>query len=148
MIEQFHALAMDRTHALAAYPLVSLHDAGMTRTEWLRLVGHYCRRPHGRTGLMAIRDARGIIHALFSYRIDHDLRVRKRLCIADLIVAHVAGSQIDAAIAATARSVSAQFGCQAITIERPFGAAAEFMGGCLTARALGRLKAPRSSMIQ
>ena len=65
MIQQFHALAMDRTHALAAYPLVSLHDGSMTRTKWLRLVGQHCRRPDGRTGLMAIRDGRGIIHALF-----------------------------------------------------------------------------------
>jgi hypothetical protein len=136
MIKQFHALALDRQHALAAYPLVYLHDASMTRTQWRRLVGQRCRRPHARTGLMAIHDARGIIHALFSYRVDHDLRVRTRLCIADLIVAHVAGSQIDAAVAAAARSVSAQFGCQAITIERPFGPSTDILNQCPTAPAM------------
>jgi hypothetical protein len=83
-----------------------------------------CRTTAGKAGLIAIRDCRGIVHALFSYRVDSDLRIRKRLCIANLIVAHLPGSQIDAAVAASAELVSAQFECQTITIEQPFRPAA------------------------
>lgn len=123
MNEQFQALPMDRQDASAAYPLIYLHDASITADQWLRFVRQRCRTASGRTGLIAIRDCRDIVHALYSYRIDRDLRIRNRLCITDLIVAHLPGSQIDAAIAASAENISAQFDCQAITIEQPFRSA-------------------------
>jgi hypothetical protein len=119
MNEQFQALPMDRQCATAAYPLVYLHDASITPEAWLRFVRRRCRTTSGRTGLIAIRDCRGLVHALFSYRVASDLRIRRRLCIADLIVAHLPGSHIDAAIVASARNVSAQLDCQTITVEQP-----------------------------
>lgn len=124
MKEHFHALPIDYQRARAAYPLVYLHDASITTDQWLRFVRRRCRTAAGKAGLIAIRDCRGIVHALFSYRVDSDLRIRKRLCIANLIVAHLPGSQIDAAVAASAELVSAQFDCQTITIEQPFRPAA------------------------
>jgi hypothetical protein len=149
MSQPFNALPLDRQQAPAAYPLVYLHDASITPADWLRFVGGCCRSPSGRAGLIAIRDPRGIIHALFSYRVDTDLRIRKRLCIADLMVAHVAGSQIDAAVAAAARDVSAQFGCQMITIEQPFQSALHPRGRCPTAEALRkRVHASASTRLQ
>jgi hypothetical protein len=120
MKEHFHALPIDYQRARSAYPLVYLHDASITTDQWLRFVRRRSRTVAGKAGLIAIRDCRGIVHALFSYRVDRDLRVRKRLCIANLIVAHLPGSQIDAAVAASAELVSAQFDCQTITIEQPF----------------------------
>jgi hypothetical protein len=74
--------------------------------------------------------------ALFSYRVDSDLRVRRRLCITDLIVAHLPGADIDAAVAATARRVSAELGCHAITIEQPFYPDTRERIGCPTVQAL------------
>jgi hypothetical protein len=145
MSQPFHALPLDRQQAPAAYPLVYLHDASITPADWLRFVGGCCRSPSGRAGLIAIRDPRGIIHALFSYRVDLDLRIRKRLCITDLMVAHVAGSQIDAAVAAAARDVSAQFGCQMITIEQPFHFPLHLRMSCPTAEALKRRAHPAAS---
>jgi hypothetical protein len=142
MNTQFHALALDRQHAPAAYPLMYLHDAGITPAKWLRAVGRLSRSRSGRTGVIAIRDCREIVHALFSYRIDGDLHSRKRFCITDLIVAHIPGSQIDAAVAAAATAISAELGCQAITIERPFPSLAGSRAGCPTAAALRRRPAP------
>jgi hypothetical protein len=138
MNEQFQALPMDRQDASAAYPLVYLHDASITTDQWLRFVRRRCRTASGRTGLIAIRDCRDIVHALYSYRVDRDLRIRNRLCITDLIVAHLPGSQIDAAIAVSAETISAQFDCQAITIERPFRSATSIaiMARCPTAEVL------------
>jgi hypothetical protein len=138
MYEQFQALPMDRQRAAAAYPLVYLHDSSITLQKWLRFVGQRCRTASDRSGLIAIRDCRGIVHALFSYRIEQDLRIRSRLCIGHLIVAHTPGSQIDAAIAASAERVSAQFDCQMITIEQPFPSPSPISLKCPTAELLKR----------
>lgn len=138
MSEQFQALPIDDQRAAAAYPLVYLHDASITTDQWRRFVRERCRDASRQAGLIAIRDCRGIVHALFSYRVDHDLRVRRRLCITDLIVAHLPGGAIDAAVAASARQVSAELDCQMITIEQPFRPALEHRVGCPTAQALRR----------
>jgi hypothetical protein len=138
MSEQFQALPVDRQRASAAYPLVYMHDASITLQKWLRFVEQRCRTASGRSGLIAIRDCRGIVHALFSYRIERDLRIGRRLCIGNLIVAHLPGSQIDAAVAASAESVSAQFDCQMITIEQPFRPSGAIPEQCPTASLLKR----------
>ena len=142
MSEQFQALPIDDQRAAAAYPLVYLHDASITTEQWLSFV-----RRHGHaaaeSGLIALRDCRGIVHALFRYRVDSDLRVRKRLCITDLIVAHLPGVEIDAAVAASARRVSAELDCGAITIERPFRSEVDPSRGCPTAQRLRRRGATR-----
>ncbi len=122
MHEEFQALSLDCERARAAYPLVHLHDAGITLEKWLRFVRRRCGNASGRTGLMAIHDCRGITHALFSYRVDIDLRIRKRLCVGHLIVAHLPGSGIDDAVTASTGHVAARLGCQTISIEQPFDA--------------------------
>jgi hypothetical protein len=111
MSEQFQALPIDDQRAAAAYPLVYLHDASITTEQWLSFVR--CRR-------------------------DSDLRVQRRLCITDLIVAHLPGVAIDDAVAASARRVSAELDCGAITIERPFLSEVGPWGGCPTAQWLRR----------
>jgi hypothetical protein len=135
MNEHFQALPIDRQRVSANYPVVYMHDASITPQKWLRFVARRCQKT---SGLITIRDCRGIVHALFSYRIERDLRIRKRLRIANLIVAYLPGSQIDAAIAGSAKIVSAQFDCQAITIERPFHAVTGTSARCPTAKALRR----------
>jgi hypothetical protein len=132
---QFQAIPMSWQGATAAYPLVRLHDASITLEKWLHFARRHCGTVYKRAGLIAIRDCRGIVHALFSYRVDFDLHNRKRLCVANLIVAHMPGSQIDEAVAASTQNVSAQFGCHAVTIEQPFRPATTFWK-CPTAEAL------------
>jgi len=133
--KQFQAIPMSWQGAAAAYPLVRLHDASMTLEKWLHFVRKHCGAACKRAGLIAIQDCRGIVHALFSYRVDFDLHNRRRLCVANLIVAHVPGSPIDEAVAASTRNVSAQFGCHAVTIEQPFRPATSFWK-CPTAETL------------
>ena len=137
MSEQFQALPIDDERAATAYPLVYLHDASITTEQWLSFVRRHCHAG-GESGLIAIRDCRGIVHALFRYRVDDDLRVQRRLCITDLIVAHLPGVEIDAAVTASAKRVSAELDCGAITIERPFLSEVGRSGGCLTAQWLRR----------
>ncbi|UGY12188.1 hypothetical protein [Bradyrhizobium septentrionale] len=138
MNEHFQALPIDHQDAIAAYPLVFMHDASITTEQWLRFVRRRSRSSSPETGLIAIRDRRGVIHAVFSYRIDSDLRVRRRLSISDLIVAHLPGSRIDDAVSSVVADVSAQHGCQIVTIERPFATPSARRTGCPTAEALLR----------
>jgi len=133
MDEQFQALPISGQLARAAYPLVYLHDAGVSLEDWLRFVRRIGRSASGNAGLIAIRDCRGIVHALFSYRVDFDLRARKRLCITHLVVAHLAGSAIDAAIAASAGDIAANLDCQSISIEQPFAPRPDLLQDCSTA---------------
>jgi hypothetical protein len=119
-MEQFQALPMSWKGASAAYPLVLMHDGGITLDKWLRFARRYCRLGPERAGLIAVRDRRGIVHALFSYRVEVDLHDRKRLCVANLIVAHLPGSRIEEAVVTSARDVSAELGCQTISIEQQF----------------------------
>src|SRR5271154_2914574 len=143
MNEQFHAFPMSWQGARAAYALVRLHDASVTLDKWLRFARRHCGAAPDRAGLITVQDCRGIVHAMFSYRVELDLHIRKRLCVANLIVAHLPGSQIDKAVAASTRNVAAHLGCQTITVEEPFRSAPLAWARCPTAEALkGRIYLP------
>lgn len=120
MDQHFQALPIGIREARAAYPLIYLHDASISLEEWLRFARYHCRQPSDRTGLIAIGDRRGLIHAVFGYRIDIDLRTRKRLCLHDLVVARTPGSQVDEAVLVSANDLAARFACQTITLAQPF----------------------------
>lgn len=136
MNQHFQALPMSVRDAKDAYPLIYLHDASISLSEWLNFARRRCRQPAGRTGMIAIRDRRGITHAIFVYRIDIDLRARKQLCLNNLVVARMAGSTIDAAILASANALAARHACKTISLEQPFSRQMPFLGGCPTAQDL------------
>ena len=136
MNEQFQALAIDPASAGVAYPLVRLHDAGISLSNWLVFARRRSKSASGRSGLIAIRDCRGIVHAVFSYRTDIDLCAHRRLCISHLIVAHLPGSAIDDAIAASTGQIAAKLGCRTITIEKLFSPPGGVSPPCPTAQLL------------
>ncbi len=136
MNDQFQALRIDPASAGAAYPLIRLHDAGISLQKWRVFARRRCRSRSGRSGLIAIRDVRGIVHAVFSYRTDIDLRARKRLCISHLIVAHLPGSGIDDAVNISTSRIASKLGCQTITIEQMFSPRTSVAPGCPTAQFL------------
>ena len=133
MDEQFQALPMSGQFARAAYPLVYLHDASVSLEDWLRFVRRIGRSASSNAVLIAIRDCRGIVPALFSHRVSFALRPRKRLCITHLVVAHLAGSAIGAALAARAGDIAANLDCQSISIEQPFAPRPDLLQDCSTA---------------
>ncbi len=117
--EEYQALPMTEAAAPLAYPLVYLHDASVTLDAWLDFVRRRTREGNG-TGLIVIRDRAKIVHALFAYRVDLDIKGQRQLCVAQLIVAQIPGSQIDQAVTTATLRIAAQLGCPAITIEQPF----------------------------
>lgn len=116
-----------------AYPLIYLHDASISLSEWLNFARRRCRQPAGRTGMIAIRDRRGITHAIFVYRIDIDLRARKQLCLNNLVVARTPGSTIDEAILTSANALASRHACKTISLEQPFSRRTTPSGSCPTA---------------
>lgn len=118
--EEYQALPMTWRDAPAAYPLVYLHDASVTLDAWLEFVRRRVDIGTDDTGLIIIRDSQNIVHALFAYRVDLDLKGDRQLCIAQLIVAQIPGSQIDQAVIASTQQAAHRLGCDAITIEQPF----------------------------
>jgi hypothetical protein len=115
--EEYQARPIACTEAPLAYPLVYLHDPSVTLDAWLDFVR---RRTSGDgTGLIAFRDRADIIHALFAYRVDFDIQGQRQLCIAQLIVAQIPGSQIDRSLVACIDRLKAQLGCRSIAIEQP-----------------------------
>ncbi len=133
MNQHFQALPMAVRDAKDAYPLIYLHDASVSLSEWLNFARRRCRQPAGRTGMIAIRDRRGITHAIFVYRIDIDLHARKQLCLNNLVVARMPGSSIDDAILTSANALAARHACKTISLEQPFSRRTSPLGGCPTA---------------
>ncbi len=83
--------------------------------------------------MMAIRDRRGITHAVFVYRIDIDIHARKQLCLNNLVVARMPGSAIDDAILSSANALAARHACKTISLEQPFSRRTALPGACPTA---------------
>lgn len=120
MVEQLQALPMNIRVARSAYPLILMHDASISLDEWLRFARRRCANPTGRTGMIGIRDRRGIVHAVFGYRVDIDMRSNKKLCLSNLVIAQMPGSMIDEAVTVSASGLAAQFGCLSVTLEHRF----------------------------
>lgn len=133
MDQHFQSLPISIRDARNAYALIYLHDASISMAEWLNFVRRRCGRPSGRTGIMAVSDRRGITHAIFVYRVDIDMRARKRLCLNNLVVARIPGSTIDSAILASANVLAARHACKTISLEQPFGRRSGISAGCPTA---------------
>lgn len=119
-IGEYQALPINWSDAPAAYPLVYLHDASISLDFWLTFVGRYVDSSDEGCGLIAIRDLKAIAHALFAYRVELDIKGARQLCIAQLIVAQIPGSQIARAVIAATEQIAFDLDCVRIVIERPF----------------------------
>lgn len=133
---QLQALPMAYRDARAAYALVSLHDSSISLGQWLQFARRSCTHPQRRAGLIGVRDRRGVIHALFGYRVDSDMHAGKKLCLSNLVIAKMPGSMIDEAVIAGANELAAQLGCRTVTVEHRLNGLSGIRGPCPTASAL------------
>lgn len=115
--EIFVSEMLDGRRARLAYPLVGLFDPAITLDAWLGFARRWCRQPPERGGLVAIRDRRGYLHALFTYRVDHNLRLGHFLRIADIIMGHLPGDTLNRCILIKASEIAGRTGCTQIVIE-------------------------------
>ena len=117
MDDVFQADYLRRDQVRQAYPLVRVHGPAVTLNHWLAFACHWTRMPERRGGLVAIKDVRGYLHALFSYRIETDLCRGRLMRVSDLIVGHLAGKAIHMATMKAIERLADETGCSSVVIE-------------------------------
>lgn len=136
MSQYLQSLPIVYEDARAAYPLVSLYDGSISLEEWMQFARRRCAPASAMAGLMGIRDRRGVIHALFGYRIDIDMRACKKLSLSNLVVAQMPGSNIDDAVVVAVNELAQQHNCRTVTIEQRFSRIASVHGPQPTSNSL------------
>jgi hypothetical protein len=98
MTKLFHSHIMRSEEARFAYPVVHMTFPNVSLPEWLAFAKEATRVPAHQGGLVAVRDTRDHIHALFQYRVEKDLSLERVLKIANLIVARLPGHALGNAL--------------------------------------------------
>src|ERR1700674_677529 len=125
MDDLFHKVSLQAKNAREAYPLVRLCPSSVTLDQWLSFGRRLARLPRHRGGLFAVKDKRGYVHAVFSYRIDSDMRHGPVLRVSDLIIGRLAGRTIDRVIVNATEQLALEIGCFSIVVELPQSAESE-----------------------
>lgn len=123
MQDLFFTTSLSSNEARLAFPLVQMSDPTVTLSDWLAFARRWARRRPGQGGLMAVRDRRGIMYALFSYAVDRDLRLDACLRISGIIAGRLPGGDLDAAILFGIQDLAERLGCKALLIDVPVTAA-------------------------
>ncbi|WP_198411861.1 hypothetical protein [Microvirga flavescens] len=119
MQDLFHVAPLSPKEAHLAYPLVRMFDPAVTLQNWLAFVRRLARRKPGQGGLMAVRDRRGVMHALFAYAVCQDRRSNACLRITDLIVSRLPGEEVNARVLSGVQELADEFGCREVLIDVP-----------------------------
>lgn len=119
MQDLFHTAPLSPNEARLAFPLVQMSDPTVTLSNWLAFTRLWSRRKPEQGGLMAVRDRRGIVYALFSYTVERDLRLEACLRISGIIAGRLPGADLDAAILCGIQELAERLGCQALLIDVP-----------------------------
>ncbi len=91
----FAAVELTRRDARRAYPLVRLFHPSLSLENWLKFAHVSTRAP---SGVVAIEDMRGCIHAAFVYTVDSRIARGPLLRINELMVGRLPGSLVNHAI--------------------------------------------------
>ncbi|MDJ1158034.1 hypothetical protein QNA08_07280 [Chelatococcus sp. SYSU_G07232] len=102
--------------ARQAYALVRLAYPQVALRDWLAFARRAARQSPRRGGLVALRDARGYVHALFSYQVAVDLEGGPVLTLANLIVGRLPGPLLDDAVQTAADGLARSLGCRSIVV--------------------------------
>lgn len=119
MYELFRPEPLSARQARLAYPLVRLADPGVTLERWLAFARRIGRRNAQRAGLVVLRNARGYMHALYSYQVEQDARYGARLRVRDLVVGRLPGAALTEAILQSAEALAGSLGCDALLVDVP-----------------------------
>jgi hypothetical protein len=117
MKQPFHAHIMRADEIRFAYPLVQLTFPGVTLSQWLEYARAATRLPAKKGGLLAVRDARRHVHALFRYRVERDLPFQNILKVSNLIIVRLPGQALGTAVIESFDELASMSRCQAISLE-------------------------------
>ncbi|NIX77502.1 hypothetical protein [Microvirga terricola] len=119
MQDLFHVAPLSPKEAHLAYPLVQMFDPAVTLQDWVTFARRLARRKPGQGGLMAARDRRGVLHALFAYAVDRDRRATACLRVTDLIVSRLPGEEVNATVLSGVQELADRLGCKSVLIDVP-----------------------------
>eukprot|EP01037_Dinobryon_pediforme_P017850 gene17850-18079_t len=119
MVEYYSLYWLKPSEWAQAYPLVRMVHPGWTLAQWHKRARQLSRAKTGPDGLLAVRDVRGIVHALLSCKTEQDFSGHKYIRISDLMLARLPGAQIDAAILDGIVRICAEHHCAALVLDIP-----------------------------
>ncbi|MER2263750.1 hypothetical protein [Methylobacterium oxalidis] len=100
-----------------AYPLVNLRHPGLSLRNWRAVVRRLSRGSRARGGLVMVRNARGAVVAVFSYRVGEPLVGGLLLRVTDVVMGRLPGDALPDAVAACAEQLARDLGYPQILIE-------------------------------
>lgn len=112
----FEAVRLAQREADCVYPLVRLFHPSLSLEQWLKFVQATTRAP---SGVVAIKDTRGCIHAAFVYTVDTRLARGPLLRVTELMVGRLPGSLVNQAIMDAVEHLARSTGAEAIEISVP-----------------------------
>jgi hypothetical protein len=119
MQDLFNAAPLPPAQARLAYPLVRMFDPSVSLEAWLAHARRIARRKPEHGGMIAVRDSREILHAVFTYSVDRDFRRGACLRVTDLIVGRLPGALVNGAVLGAAHDLAGELGCRTILIDVP-----------------------------
>jgi len=93
--EVFDAFPLARNEARRAYPLVRLFHPNLSLNQWLHHVQILRRKS---SGVIAIQDKRGCVHATFVYTVDVRVARAPLLRVSEMMVWRMLGNLVNQAI--------------------------------------------------
>jgi hypothetical protein len=113
----FRTVLLDGESAKRAFSLVKLFRHELQLAAWQNFVDAFVASPPHEAGLVAFKDARGYIHALFSYRIIPSLHYGKLLNVTDMIIANLGGRYLLRLVLDRANWIGAEYACNSILLD-------------------------------
>lgn len=110
----FHAARLGPADARRAYGLVQFFDPALRIEDWLAFIG---AEGGSGTEFLAIEDARGYAHAVFSHRVEHDLRRGRVVRLTAIACSGLPSRLLHDAIFETAERLAREAGCRGIVLE-------------------------------
>lgn len=122
---QFQTETLLPALARQAYPLIHLANPDVAMTEWLAFVRRWSRLSPERGGIIALKDRRGYIHAVYTYKVDYSIAIGRLLRVSDIIIGSLPGMSLGDTILHSVNNLADRLHCPAIVLETPTWADAE-----------------------
>lgn len=105
------------SEAHLAYELVAMSHPGVSKAGWMRYLRSYGRGKGGQRGLVALRDGRDCIHAIFAFMVARALTGEATLQISELAMARLPGSVPVKALISFANTLALELDLPAILLD-------------------------------
>ncbi len=115
--DTFHIVPLGPASMRRAYPLAHAHDSKLELSQWLIFARAFIKLSPNRGGLIAIEDARGYIHGLYSYGLRLSLKHQKILRVSDVILCNLPGSHLGSVLVNSVQALADELEANTIILD-------------------------------